>query len=681
MGILFILESGKMELKKILNEIKVFLFLLFVVLPFWFQILAKPIYTSNPSYNSAILPENSESVIFDFDSIKAVHTISENEFKNWKKNSGIELKDHNGWMDVIQSTTQNLIDSSIHEHFKIRTIIIRNPEWNLFLFPNNQLIIHTGTLDIIDKIIGTLPEKEKLIYRSQFISAHLSHELSHYFNSDVYNLYNQKKNTTVDGIKKLPILFSFIQELNADLGSIILMNNAGYDISYYSKFLKITQQISDKPEDKNKLNNKIISHYPHSHPKIDDRINHLSENEKVIFELARSISIITGTVNFSINLEDSLNIIENNYSIYPDNPEILKIIGILYHKAWEICSTAEDLKLQSITIPDSIKKINSGCNKNNNSKNMTLNEIKKSYYDKSIYFYKSSLKLAPEILILSNYSVLLSYSDLDIDKIKSIEYSNEIFNLNKGIRYANNLSIAYFQGGKINEALETLKIYAKLINDKFIKDNDLSEESRSKFEEIKINFRNQSFLIDEWVDYEAVVLLNLALIEYDYGREEISTSISEILFHYYSNQSTWVNYLVRKTNINYTENESKIEDWLPEGLRIGESQDSLDGKWKHPDRIENYQHYDIYYYYLYDTTLYIIDGIISKVVLYGKNSPPLVRGKVSINTGTAKEKLESVFGISSKNNNIIFIGRKSELELIFKNNKLLRATISCKFDK
>ena len=108
----------------------------------------------------------SEEISFDSELFSQIQRTSEVSYKNYIKSFGGDVKDHNGWREVILTTFRRLSEKSGHESLPIVFSIIRNNDFNAFAYPTGQFIIHTGALDYIDKEIGSLPEKEKFIFRA-----------------------------------------------------------------------------------------------------------------------------------------------------------------------------------------------------------------------------------------------------------------------------------------------------------------------------------------------------------------------------------------------------------------------------------------------------------------------------------------------------------------------------------
>ena len=617
----------------------------------------------------------SESLNYEAELLQHIQRSSEAGYKSYIKNSGGDIKDHNGWREIISSTFRTLSEKSGHEAFPIVYSILKNNDFNAFAFPSGQFVIHTGTLDTLDKEIGTLPEKEKSITRTNYMAAILSHELAHYYNSHTFNAV--KKALDSNGVvSPKTIQFQQDDEIDADTTAYLLMKKAGYDTNYLMKILKILNNIRQESLEasRNTLNKSNV--YFSTHPSPHERMAHMEGEEKELHKFAASMEKIYSDVQLGKNLEGAVNALKKALIKYEDNPELLKILAIAYHKLWEKSVTYKDLQVKSILDVPAFrdKMIFVG----GESKKSAVKKIPgdKNMYYKALEAYKKVYNISPENYFLSNYSVLLSYGESEKDEREAIEIAENLFKKNVGIQFANNLGVVYLIARKPKESLDHFRALGKSLEKDMVPDTLLSKEVQNRFREIKESVKLKTQLDPDFIYLDSAPILNLALVEFDYGDQNVAKKLTESYFRYFDSVSKWSNYLSEKTGIPITLSQTESFKLEIAGIKPGDTIKTLLNLWKQPDRKETLDSEEVWFYSLYDSKISLVDGIITEIEINGKNAPPVSRDGVQCKVGMPKENIDEVMGEEAKkNNNYSMYYRYGTVAVQFRQNKMKSLTI------
>jgi predicted Zn-dependent protease len=613
-----------------------------------------------------------EDISFDLELQAQIQRTSDVSYKNYIKGSGGEIKDHNGWREIIVSTFRKLSEKSGHESFPIVFSIIRNNEFNAFAYPTGQFIIHTGALDYIDKEIGSLPDKEKTIYRTNYISAILSHELAHYYNRHTYNSIKKSIEDSGDSrVSLVSIKFQQDDELDADTTAFLLLKKSGYDTSYFIKVLKILNKMRQDSLEANKNSPNKVSPYFSTHPSPHERLSHLESDEQELHKFAATMEKVYGDIQLGKNLQKSIDTIKKALLTYEDNPELLKALAIAYHKMWEQSVTQKDLQVKSIIdIPAFRDKM---IFVGGESKKSAVKKIPgdKNLYYKALETYRKVYNQSPENFFLSNYSVLLSYAESEKDEKEALNIASTVYASDPSIQYANNLGVVHLITRNPTKALEWFRVLAKSIDSTLVNPQNISKETLDNLKKMQSNVKLKVQLDPDYVEADFSPILNLALIEFDYGDKGESKKIASNYLTNYESQSKWAQYLSEKTDtkiIPDPESEGHLEI---NGIKSGDTLKNLLSKWKAPDRKETLENEEIWYYSLYDAKIILSNGIITEIELSGKNSPDIVRANSKLTIGMTKALAEEVLGTEPKKLNVFHLyNRYGSTAVNYRQNKI-----------
>ncbi len=619
----------------------------------------------------------SEEISFDSELFSQIQRTSEVSYKNYIKSFGGDVKDHNGWREVILTTFRRLSEKSGHESLPIVFSIIRNNDFNAFAYPTGQFIIHTGALDYIDKEIGSLPEKEKFIFRANYISAILSHELAHYYNRHTFNSIKKSIEDSGDVRESLvSIKFQQDDELDADTTAFLLLKKSGYDTNYFIKVLKILNKMRQDNLEANKNSSKKVSPYFSTHPSPHERLSQIESDEQELHKFASTMEKVYADIQLGRNLQKSVDAIKKALITYEDNAELLKALAIAYHKLWEQSVSLKDLQVKSIIdIPAFRDKM---LFLGGESKKSAVKKIPgdKNLYYKAMETYKKVYNKSPENFFLSNYSVLLSYSDNEKDEKEALKIADSVYNSDPSIQYANNLGVVYYITRNQTKSLDWFRVLAKSINNDLGNSQNASKEMIEKFRKIQANVKLKTQLDPDYVEADFSPILNLALIEFEYGDKTEAKKVALNYLENYESLSKWAQFLSEKTDIKIiteVEGESLIEI---NGIKSGDNLKNLLSKWKAPDRKETLDNEEIWYYEMYDAKIILSNGIISEIELSGKNSPIVSRANSKLAIGMTKALAEEVLGTEPKKVNIFHVYNKfGNIAVNYRQNKVKNIVI------
>lgn len=614
----------------------------------------------------------SEEISFDTELFSQIQRTSEVSYKNYIKAFGGEIGDHNTWREVVSTTFRRLSEKSGHESFPIVFSIIRNNDFNAFAYPNGRFIIHSGVLDYIDKEIGSLPEKEKFILRANYISAILSHELAHYYNRHTFNTIKKSIEDTgeiKDSLKS--IKFQQDDELDADTTAFLLLKKSGYDTNYFIKVLKILNKMRQETLEASKNSSNKISPYFSTHPSPHERLSQIESDEQELHKFASTMEKVYADIQLGRNLQKSIDAIKKALITYEDNAELLKALAIAYHKLWEQSVSLKDLQVKSIIdIPAFRDKMLFLGGESKKSAGKKIPGDKNLYY-KAVEIYKKVYNKSPENFFLSNYSVLLAYSDNEKDEKEALKLADLVYNSDPSIQYANNLGVVYFIARNQSKALDWFRVLAKSIDNNAGTSQNLSKEMLEKIKKIQNNIKLKLQLDPDFVEADFSPILNLAIIEFEYGDKAEAKKIAQNYLENYESISKWANYLSEKTDIKIipeVEGESILEI---NGIKSGDNLKNLLSKWKAPDRKETLDNEEVWYYAMYDAKIILSNGIITEIELSGKNSPIVSRANSKLSIGMTKALAEEVLGTEAKKVTVFHVYNKfGNIAVNYRQNKV-----------
>lgn len=476
---------------------------------------------------------------------------TELSLENYKKDSDGIVLDYNGWNAILQRVFKKLAPQSI-----VLTQIIKKKSFNMAFFPENYFLIHTDTLDILDKELPIFQTEnlslkdcnDKNSCRELMIAPLIAHELAHYFQEDHVRL--KLKFVEYGGLSEKEksekiLVFKREREFAADTFAASLLASHHYDSELSILPIKILKQIN---QNRNKNPNDRIDYYLKSHPSPNERLSNLIGNEtyKNLEELENAFHLIATATNKK-NLKYAISLIENQLKNFPDNIELKRARVTAMHRYWMYTATPAELKFVAV-IDQPLFSDSEEFNRKKGTNKIPGDEK----------IYKQTLSLYTELYekfngmdfgFISNYSVLLAYSDREDNKKKSLELAMYAFQNSKTFKTLNNLGIVY---GLNNQLVIGIKSFWAEIPDSEKKniDESLQKNTVKANSTDDISFRLEGvFTADDRriKEKERIIsLINFTLSKFYSDNKEDNLDANKLrkkLFYSGDSPSPWVEYL------------------------------------------------------------------------------------------------------------------------------------------
>jgi hypothetical protein len=464
---------------------------------------------------------------------------------NYKKESNEVVVDYNDWNPILYKVFKKLAPGS-----KISFYIVKQDSFNMAFFPENEFLIHTGTLDILDRELLRLDSEfsflrtcsDKNYCRELMIAPIIAHELSHFFQEDHKKLkekFVKYGNLSEKDFSEKILFFKREREFAADIFAASLLSRYKYKPELILFPIKILKQIN---QEKNKNPKNRIDYYLKSHPSPNERLASLDKRDsyKNLKELENAFHLITNG-NSLDTLKYALSIIERKLENFPENLELKRARVTAMHRYWMYTATLPDLKF--------VAEIDQPLFSDSEEFN-TLKGTKKIPGDENLY--KQTLSKYVELYeklkfidfgFVSNYAVLLIYSDREEDKKKAMELALEAFKKIKSVKTLNNLAMVSILNGNFTSGI--LHFWA-----------EIPDSEKKQMDKILIpNSGDVSFNLEEDVSsleketkdkYRLLSLMNFTLAKiYSMNKKDNEDAhwLRKRYFYSGDNPSPWVYYL------------------------------------------------------------------------------------------------------------------------------------------
>lgn len=548
---------------------------------------------------------------------KYILNLSESDYKSYKQKN-IILKKYKGWRKIIDRSFFRLSHFSGFITTKIDYAIIKNRHFNAFSYPGGQFIIHTGTLDEIDKEIDKKNKNgtERDIERELYISGILAHELAHYYNKHTFLFYMKRFSFKKESNKNSIKLITFGQdlELDADRTAYILLGKADYDKSYFLKVLKLLNQKHQK-----NLKNYNINPYFSSHPSPNRRLGKLSKTEKKFYKLADKMETSFADIQLGTNLENALNEVENGLVYYKDNLDLLRAKAVALHKLWLESASMPEIHLRSIIELPSFR--NDMIIKKNASK-----DIRKKIpgnirlYKKARRTYRRLVKQLKDPYLLANYASLLAYSPNPKKERKAEKYAIRAYKESDGsLIIGNNLGVVLYLIGKKKSALEIFEALASRSHTK-IKNllENKNKTAKKKIAKIIQEIKRKQSFNQRFVNKNLTPILNLALIHYYLNPKSKNAKLITSLYLKYDKKSEWAKFLAQRMHMQKYLKKSKYMIKMKariHGVELGNNFKQVFEKWGSYTRIKSFGKKTYYYYDKQNTKIEFYDTQVTNIEL------------------------------------------------------------------
>ena len=471
--------------------------------------------------------------------------------ERYKKNSEGIVSDYKGWNTILVETFRKLAPES-----KVSIFILKKNSFNMVFIPENYFLIHTDTLDILDKELPNLKTditslkncSDKNSCRELMIAPIIAHELAHYFQEDHVKLKLKmaEYGSMPEKEKSDKILvFKREREFAADTFAASLLASHHYDSELSILPIKILKQIN---QDRNKNPNERIDYYLKSHPSPNERLSNLIGNEtyRNLEELEKAFHLIATATNKN-TLKYAISLIENQLKNFPDNIELKRARVTAMHRYWMYTATPAELKFVAV-IDQPLFSDSEEFNRKKGTNKIPGDEK----------IYKETLSLYIELYeklngidfgFISNYSVLLAYSDREDNKKKSLELAMYAFQNSKTFKTLNNLGIVY---GLNNQLVIGIKSFWAEIpsSDKKNIDESLPKNTVNANSKEDISFQLEGvFTADDRhiKEKERIIsLINFTLSKFYSDNKEDNVDANKLrkkFFYAGDSPSPWVEYL------------------------------------------------------------------------------------------------------------------------------------------
>ncbi|MCB1141498.1 MAG: M48 family metalloprotease [Leptospiraceae bacterium] len=571
--------------------------------------------------------------------------------------------DYKKWRPSIESVFKRLSENSGNPGFPIEFEILADSSFNAFAFPGGQFIIHSGLLDELDRVIkentstnpGT-PDHSR--QREELIAPILAHELGHYYNKHSFQSYKERienKN------RKDEYSESREFEVDADLSGLLYLQKANFDPS---KLVTVLELLNTYRQKKLNEGEKIIPYFQ-SHPSPHERLTKLGLDKKGIHTMASKLEYIFADIQTGNNLDQAYSELNEILQKYPENMDLQKAKVVALHKIYLESVNLEDLKYKSIIDLPSFRD------------NMVFDEKAKKAiakkipgdlkkFNKALLAYNKLLKTEQDPWLVSNYATLLALSPKKEDEKNAIDLSEKAFQTLPKLQTLNNFAICHALSpdtGDTNLALGIFRELMPLVDhslEKIVK----KSSSGSKYLSI---YKKSSGLVTESEEDSETILLNLALLEGESGKE-----LAKYYIENYDTVSKWAKYLGEKFSIS-TESKETEDRILVEGIGINSSIKDILKIWKEPNRKPIVEDgYEIWFYDEKGLKVSMRNGFVEQILAY-KNDCPAISG---IKVGSEKSFVENKLGTKNhKKSKYHIYGLRQKIGITYDENKVERVLL------
>ncbi len=478
--------------------------------------------------------------------------------EGYKKEADGIVPDYNGWKITLQKVFLKLAPES-----KVSLFILKKDSFNMGFFPENDFVIHTGTLSSLDREIPKLQSDTSLLKnctdknscREMLIAPIIAHELSHYFQEDSKRLkekYADYKNLPEDDFSERILAFKREREFAADTFAASLLAKHKYKPELILLPIKILKQIN---QERNKNPKERIDYYLKSHPSPNERLAHLDTKEsyKNLQELEKAFHLIANGTDRD-TLKYALSIIERQLLNFPENLELERARVTALHRYWMYTATPSDLKY--IAVID--QPLFSDAEEFNTSKGAKKIPGDENVYRKTLSLYQElfdKLKLL-DFGFVSNYAILLAYSDDEDNRKKSLALALDAFKNTKTFKTFNNLGVVYALNNQIVDGIKTFWTEIPESEKKNIdntvsiggnQSNPINSERVNTIENISFQFEeNLPKESEKQKGYHFISIANYTLAKFHSSNEEDKKDafkLREKYFYRGDNPSPWVQYI------------------------------------------------------------------------------------------------------------------------------------------
>ncbi len=572
-------------------------------------------------------------------------------FERYVKSRG-GCVDSGVWRGPIESAFRRLIIASGNPPFNLNYCVVSDNTFNAAAFPGGQFFINRGILMILEQeclkemaLDGSAGKKRGIgWYRERHIAPILAHELAHYYNRHMF--FSIKKEWSYAGTGARDISIDMIKytqknELDADYTGYLYLQRAGYEPRYMIQMLNLLNLMRQDCLARRKCG---ANSYLDSHPSPHERLSKLKHQGQSLHEWAFRMEQTFTDIQTGRHLRECVKSLENSLKKLPENLHLQKAYAVALHKLWLSTVSPQAQKLRAVIDMPSFR--DSMVLKDE----LTRRGVKKvipgnqEYYFKAMEAYERVYQRAMDSSFLSNYGVLLCYSNNPAEEKMGLELTYKAVSITPALSHMSNYALALYLTGDTARAKAILQGMAVRLDVMFTSALGKAEKDpkiKARLDQMKEYVKKMQQLNPEYVHGEYTPILNLALLMHYEGESQKARGLAAEYFKSYDSSSSWARYLSEMTETPLPKSAEK-KYMAVAGVRVGDSLKFVLKTWGKPSiKITDSAGNEIWYYKSLDIKLCLDSGMVVRMDL---NSPISPKAEGVLGVGMPKERIEKVLG-------------------------------------
>ncbi|RPJ05753.1 MAG: hypothetical protein EHM28_11465 [Spirochaetaceae bacterium] len=600
------------------------------------------------------------------------------------------------WQGPLESAFKKLLATGMETSLAHRWVIVKDTSYNASSFPGGEIVINSGMLKELDRIIarkhnistGTSSSAQLQMFRENMIAPILAHELGHYYNRHTLEFFKTRWNIAPikDITSELKLLtFSREQEYEADYTAILLLKQAQYDPGLLKTSIEFLDEISSG--ETSSAPAAAINVYFDSHPTPKSRLLRLDEKSSAYIREAAILEQAFSDIQIGINLLHACQAMENAIALHPDNIHLLAEKAIALHKLWLSTTSLSEQKLRGI-LEAPLFHENMIYSDRVPREGMKMLPGDPVLWERARSCYESALPRIQNKSMLSNFALLLSYSPKKEYETKAQDLARMSIAGNMSVAMLNNIAVVFYMTGEKDEAKSLFHDISLQYDSTWTR--MIQENATDPFLSKTLRQMNRDFMLNQEYNKQYVLidftpLLNLALANhYDKNNQE-ATRIAYDYLTRYEAVSAWAQTLCDLTSVKIPEPEREASFVFmlpgtsaqePEGITAGDNIEVLLKNWGKPDSVTEAgddTHSEYWYYTSLGARVVIEGGEIlrisvtqgSRLLINRLFGPGAIREQVEKHTGPCKRYTDSFAIYEGKQHLAILyvLGKSTEISV------------------
>ncbi len=326
----------------------------------------------------------------------------------------------------------------------------------------------------------------------------------------------------------------------------------------------------------------ILNPYLSTHPSPRARIMHYTRAKNNKLSLDTDLELAFAAIQFGIDLERAVGVLEKALGVYTDNLYLLKAVAVARHKLWMKTVSLENLMLRSI-IDSALFTDDMVYQNAPSTKGAYAVPGSALYYDRARQAYEKVLVRAGDPRFASSYSLLLVYSDdkKDIDRGVSLARAAFAGDKSSPLTAANYSTVMFIAGERRGDnawkhtAITFLENTIRNHYGPLTATGDMRNSGQRRNVERSmlraIQERNREFTFS---DYTAV--LNCALMNVYVRNKERARYFSNLYMRNCEKTSDWALFLFRRTGVEPGAAGSRV---TVKGVGVGDDKNAIAQSW------------------------------------------------------------------------------------------------------